>query len=215
MVQISRPGMRWQSARARCAPVRCWTGETVATLEISGVPIPTLYEQYAKLERMTEWSPSLESVTPQPDNPRVSVWVMSVPRALQAASRTVGYPSPNITWEAVLDAPGPPLMTWTSKIFDDGTQQNAGFVPSGAVSFAPTDSPGCALMTLTLAYELPDPIEWWLLAIISSPLVQGVVRGRMRAGMQRFSRTMKSEHDARLARLAAASSGEPSGAGTR
>jgi hypothetical protein len=76
---------------------------------------------------MVEWSPSLESVTiPDPTEPSRSLWVMRVPRALRAASRTVGYPSPNITWEAVLDAPGPPLMRWSSLIESDGTQQNAG-----------------------------------------------------------------------------------------
>jgi hypothetical protein len=51
-------------------------------------------------------------------------------------------------------------------------------------------------MTLTLTYELPDPVEWWLLAIITAPVVQSVVRGRMRAGMVRFGNTIRAEHDA-------------------
>ena len=123
----------------RAGRVVCWTGSTVARYEIKGVPISYLYAQYADLRRMTEWSPSLESVSISPEKPANSVWVMRVPRAIQAAARTVGYPEPTIEWEAVLDAPGPPLMTWTSEIRDDGSHQNAGFIPSGAVAFAPTD----------------------------------------------------------------------------
>lgn len=184
------------SRTPRCRRVLCWTGESVAKYEISGVPIPYLYEQYADLTRMTEWSPSLESVSIDPQQPSHSLWVMRVPRALQAASRTVGYPEPNIQWEAVLDAPAPPLMTWTSKIRDDGSHQNAGFVPSGAVGFAPTSTPGTCEMSLTLSYTLQDPVEWWLLAIINSAFVQGIVRNRMRAGMVRFGKTVSAEYAA-------------------
>ena len=72
--------------------------------------------------------------------------------------------------------------------------ENAGFIPSGAVSFAPApDNPDASVMTLTLTYTLPDPVEWWLLAIITSPLVQGIVRNRIRAGMQRFASTIRAE----------------------
>lgn len=168
----------------------------MATFEIDGVPIPVLYKEYADLHRMTEWSPSLESVTVDPQHPQNSVWVMRLPKALRSVSSRVGYPDPTITWEAVLDAPGPPCMTWSSKIRDDGSQQNAGFVPSGAVAFAPiAATSGAAVeMSLTLSYALPDPVEWWLLAIINSPLVQGIMRNRMRAGMQRFGETVKREH---------------------
>ena len=194
----------WRTAAAhhrhrRCGDLLCWTGSTVAKYEVKDVPISVLYSQYADLSRMVEWSPSLSSVTVDPEAPQNSLWVMRVPRGLQAASKTVGYPSPNITWEAVLDAPGPPSMTWTSRIRADGTQQNAGFVPSGAVSFAPAAQEGAVEMTLTLSYTLPDPVEWWLMAIISSPLVQGIVRNRMRAGMQRFATTVRAEHVASVA----------------
>jgi len=168
------------------------------------VPIPDLYTEYSDLNRMVEWSPSLESVTVDPEQPTDSVWVMRVPKALRAAASRVGYPTPNITWEAVLDAPGPPRMTWSSNIRADGTHQNAGFVPSGAVAFAPAiATPGAVEMTLTLSYSLPDPVEWWLLAIINSPFVQSFVRNRMRAGMQRFATTVKREHAERANAAAA------------
>ena len=68
----------------RAGRVVCWTGSTVARYEIKGVPISYLYAQYADLRRMTEWSPSLESVSISPEKPTNSVWVMRVPRAIQA-----------------------------------------------------------------------------------------------------------------------------------
>ena len=95
----------------RTPRIYCWTGETVATYTIQDVPAHLLYSQYADLSRMTEWSPLLESVSVDPAAPRFSVWVMNVPRPLQAAALTFGYPS-TLSWEAELDAPGPPLMTW-------------------------------------------------------------------------------------------------------
>ena len=198
MVANTAPPMRsrWLSSSrvvARSRQPICWTGETEAQIEINDVPISTLYAEYSNLNRMVEWSPSLASVTTDPERPQNSVWVMRVPRALQAASRTCGYPHANITWEAVLNAPGPPSMSWTSKIRDDGTQQNAKFIPSGAVSFAPSDTPAVVTMKLTLKYTLPDPVEWWLLAIITSPFVQSIVRGRIRAGMQRFAAVVRAE----------------------
>lgn len=191
---------------------RMWVGETSTDIEIHDVPLHVLYKEYADLSRMTEWSPSLESVTVDPDEPSQSVWVMRVPGALRAASRAVGYPSPNIAWEAVLNAQGPPSMSWTSLIREDDAAPDcgaeatvpmtsrAGFVPSGSVTFRPLggDASGGCVMTLTLIYELPDPVDWWMLALINSALVQGIVRNRMKAGMQRFARAMRAEHQEQL-----------------
>ena len=50
------------------------------------VPVDVLYNGYADLSRMTEWSPLLDSVTVDPNEPSHSVWVMRVPSALQAAA---------------------------------------------------------------------------------------------------------------------------------
>ena len=82
------PRGRWLSSRSRPAVRRCeapllWTGQTEATLEIPEVPIDILYSEYADLSRMVEWSPSLESVVVDPNQPSNSVWTMRVPRALQ------------------------------------------------------------------------------------------------------------------------------------
>jgi hypothetical protein len=49
-------------------------------------------------------------------------------------------------------------------------------------------------MTLKLIYTLPDPVQWWVLALINSGLVQSIVRGRMKAGMKRFAKAMQAEH---------------------
>ena len=71
--------------------------------------------------------------------------------------------------------------------------QNAGFIPQGSVNIEEA-APGTCEMTLTLRYTLPDPVAKWKVAIIVSPLVQGIVRNRMVAGMERFGRTMRREY---------------------
>ena len=49
-------------------------------------------------------------------------------------------------------------------------------------------------MTLTLRYTLPEPAARWKVALVVSPVVQGIMRSRMTAGMQRFARAMRREH---------------------
>ena len=117
-------------------------------------------------------------------------------------ARAVGFPSATIAWESELKAPGPPAMSWTSVLREDddpgtvagevATVSRLGFIPSGSVSFE--DRGGSSVMTLKLIYTLPDPVQWWVLALINSGLVQGIVRGRMKAGMKRFSKAMQAEH---------------------
>lgn len=124
--------------RPRHAAVVCWTGETSATVEIRGVPISVLYDGYADLTRMTEWSPLLHSVTVDSHVPSHSVWVMRIPRALKAAARTLGYPE-TVSWEADLVAPGPPSMNWTSTL--DETGRLKGLPDAGARW--PRPSRGC------------------------------------------------------------------------
>ena len=67
LLSSSRPHAAVRSGRPMC-----WTGQTVANVEIPDVPIEVLYREYADLSRMVEWSPSLESVTVDPDRPRNS-----------------------------------------------------------------------------------------------------------------------------------------------
>lgn len=186
------------TARAGC--VRCWTGESVATVEFSDIPLSTLYSVYSDVARMPEWSGLLESVTVDPTNPTNSLWVMNVPRPLVAISRALGYTAASsssagadkIAWEAVLEAPGPPLMSWTSLMRDAGGVQNAGFIPEGSVLFEQTGPKRCA-MTLTLRYTLPEPAARWKTALVTLPFVQAIVKGRMVAGMERFSRIVRKE----------------------
>ena len=49
-------------------------------------------------------------------------------------------------------------------------------------------------MTLTLRYTLPEPAARWKIALVVSPVVQGILRSRMSAGMQRFAAAMRREH---------------------
>ena len=187
-------------ARAGC--VQCWTGESVASVEFEGIPLATLYSAYSDVARMPEWSGLLESVTVDPVNPTHSLWVMNVPRALVAVSRSLGYTAASsssvggddnkIAWEAVLEAPGPPLMSWTSLMREAGGVQNAGFVPEGSVLFEQTGPTRCA-MTLTLRYTLPEPAARWKTALVTLPFVQAIVKGRMVAGMERFARIVREE----------------------
>ena len=188
------------TARAGC--VRCWTGESVATVEFEGIPLTTLYSTYSDVARMPEWSGLLESVTVDPANSTHSMWVMKVPRALVAVSRSLGYTSASpssvggddnkIAWEAVLEAPGPPSMRWTSLMREAGGVQNAGFIPEGSVEFEQTGSTRCA-MTLTLRYTLPEPAARWKTTLVTLPFVQAIVKGRMVAGMERFGRIVREE----------------------
>jgi hypothetical protein len=118
-MRVTSAGGRGQQHHPRHAAVVCWTGETSATVEIRDVPVSVLYEGYADLTRMTEWSPLLHSVTVDSQLPSHSVWVMRIPGALTAAARTLGYPE-TVSWEADLDAPGPPSMNWTSTLDESG-----------------------------------------------------------------------------------------------
>ena len=64
-------------------------------------------------------------------------------------------------------------------------------------------------MTLTLRYSLPEPTAGWKVAMVSNPIVQGIVRGRMEAGMRRFARIIRSDIDSG-ALQDALSDGDPS-----
>ena len=89
---VLRPVLRpTGKAAARAGDVQCWAGKSEATIEIQDVPAEVLYNGYADLRRMTEWSPLLESVTPYEEQPHLSVWVMKVPRALRWAAQQLGY----------------------------------------------------------------------------------------------------------------------------
>jgi len=162
------------------------------------VPIAFMYSEYADLTRMIEWSPLLESVTVDPDAPNYSVWVMRVPRALQPVAKYLGY-EPTVVWEADLSAPGPPTMQWTSSV--RAGVQNAGFEPAGEVSFQECRSASerTVTMSLTLRYTLPEPAARWKIALVLSPVVQGILRSRMVAGMQRFAAAMEREYKPSLA----------------
>mmetsp|Transcript_34800 Transcript_34800/g.69358 ORF Transcript_34800/g.69358 Transcript_34800/m.69358 type:complete len:233 (-) Transcript_34800:509-1207(-) len=184
---------RHPSQRRRCAALRCWTGETVTSVSIPDVPPDTLYKGFADLSRMTEWSPLLESVVVDPHSSE-SVWTMRVPKTLGYAARMLGYPD-KLRWTADLDAPGVPLMSWTSVLDDNGQLlglESAAFEPSGSVSFE-QEEPNLTRMSLRLCYKLPDPTPSWQVALIQSPPVQFVLKTRMAAGCKRFGKIMRRE----------------------
>jgi len=164
----------WPAVRRRVTPrhaaVVCWTGETSATVEIEGVPVSVLYDGYADLSRMTEWSPLLDSVTVDPEQPDHSVWVMRVPGPLVAAASRLGYPGAELSWEADLHAPGPPYMNWTSTLDESGRLKglpNAGApglwtAASARVRLCWADGAPCfapSPRALTAAAALPSGFE--------------------------------------------------------
>ena len=174
--------------------MRCWTGESKATVVVTDIPLSTLYSVYRDVERMPEWSPLLESVTVDPVEPSHSLWVMKVPKALRGAAKLLGYPQ-EVRWEADLDAPGPPMVSWTSVLDADGRLKglpNAGFEPSGRVEFEQL-RPGVCEMTLCLRYAMPDSTPNWQISLVQSAPVQFVLTSRMTAGMRRFSKQMHRE----------------------
>lgn len=195
---VLRPVLRpTGKAAARAGDVQCWAGKSEATIEIQDVPAEVLYNGYADLRRMTEWSPLLESVTPYEEQPHLSVWVMKVPRALRWAAQQLGYldEDAKLSWEADLDAPGPPLMRWTSVLDESGKLKglpNAGFEPSGEVEFHQL-GPGVSSMTLRLNYVLPETAPLWQIQLVKSAPVQFVLQNRMTAGMTRFAKQMRKE----------------------
>lgn len=181
-------------AEAKAVADPRWTGSTTVSLDVKDVPAEMLYSEYGDLTRMTEWSPLLDSVTVDADNPSHSVWVMRVPRALSVAANLLGYPTV-LSWEADLDAPGLPHMSWTSTLDADGKLKgipNAGFEPAGSMHVA-EKAPGISTMTLTLKYTLPASAPRWQIALVKSRPVQFVLQSRLTAGMKRFAKAMRRE----------------------
>ena len=156
-----------------------------------------LYDGYADLSRMTEWSPLLSSVVVRPEQPNLSVWTMRVPTPLRVAANLLGYldDSNTLSWEADLDAPGPPAMDWTSVLDESGKLKglpNAGFEPSGRVEVESV-APGLASMTLRLRYAMPENTPAWQIALVKSAPVQFVLESRIKAGLKRFAKQMRIE----------------------
>ena len=180
------------------SPAGGWTGQTAATVEVTGVDIAALYRTYSDVSRMPEWSSLLDSVTVDSDAPENSLWAMRIPRPLIPIARGLGYSLPGgserVMWEAVLDAPGPPIMRWTSLMREVGGVQNAGFLPEGMVSFV-ADGPHRCRMTVELTYTLPEPAAKWKVALVDNPVVQKVIRNRLVSGMNKFVGKMRVDEE--------------------
>lgn len=188
------------------SPAGGWTGQTSATVEVREVDIAALYRTYSDVSRMPEWSSLLDSVTIEPDAPSNSLWVMRIPRPLIPIARGLGYSLPGgsdrVMWEAVLDAPGPPIMRWTSLMREVGGVQNAGFLPEGEVSFV-ADGPSLCRMTVSLTYTLPEPAAKWKVALVDNPVVQTVIRNRLASGMNKFVSKVRADEEEKAVQLEA------------
>ena len=97
---------------ARCPPPRCWTGETSAEIVIRA-PAQLLFEAYADIERMSQWSPMLERVELVDPIAKRSQWSLRVPRPLSRIVSAAGM-GRLVRWEAEHEVQEPRLLRWRS-----------------------------------------------------------------------------------------------------
>ena len=166
-------------ATHRHVDVKCWTGETSASINIRAPP-ELLFEAYADIERMPQWSPLLESVTLVDPLTRRSEWALRVPRPLARLVRAAGM-ARLVQWEAVHEVDAPHILRWRSL---------SGIQNSGVATFERTEGqPDCSTVTLCMSYTLPDVAG----AIIDNALAQRFVQKTMFSTMERFKATLEQE----------------------
>ena len=177
---VLRPVLRpTGKAAARAGDVQCWAGKSEATIEIQDVPAGSCTMATQTFDA-AEWSPLLGASASRSSS---SFGVGDEDHVLRWAAQRLGYldEDAKLSWEADLDAPGLPLMRWTS-VLDESSSglPNAGFEPSGEVEFHQL-GPGVSSMTLRLNYVLPETAPLWRFSWSSAP-VQFVLQNRMTAG---------------------------------
>ena len=67
----------------------------------------------------------------------------------------------------------------------------AGFEPAGEVLFSEA-TPGGSVMTLTLRYPLAEPAARGKIALVVSPVVQGIMRSRITAEQKNRTQTQRA-----------------------
>lgn len=170
-------------ARSSCrhGDIRCWTGETSASIVVRAPP-ELLFAAYADIERMPQWSPMLESVTLVDPLALRSEWALRVPKPLTRWLRAAGM-SRLVQWEAVHEVEAPRVLRWRSL---------SGVENSGIATFEPTDGQaGCTTVTLCMSYSLPNLAA----PLVENSLAQKFVRRTMLSTMERFKSAL--EKDAR------------------
>lgn len=170
--------MRPAPSCSRSPPPRLWTGETSASIEIAA-PRQELFEAYADIERMTQWSPLLKSVELVDPAARLSEWSLRVPRPLARIVERAGM-GEIVRWQAVHEVDPPHRLSWRSL---DGVQN------AGRATFESSDkSPDVTTLTLRMEYTLPDVAK----PLLESELAQRFVRRTMLATMERFRDALES-----------------------
>lgn len=194
------------ASRRRCRPPLLWSGETSAELVIRAPP-QLLFEVYADIERMPEWSPLLERVTLVDPAARRSEWALRVPRPLTRLVNAAGLQN-LVQWEAMHELDPPRALRWRSL---------SGVQNSGEATFTPVaGQPRATTVRLRMSYTLPDlagPLaETRLARPARHPAVrshsqppsrpwqaQSFVRRTMHGAMTRFRDAMEAQAAAAVA----------------
>ncbi len=167
---------------------------TSASVLIRGPTRSTLYDAYADLPRMVEWSPLLSHVTYDTETRR-SAWELRVPRPLHWLWAAANMGTPAVTWTAVNLVEEPPcLLRWRSC---------SGYENEGEVTFeavASTEPWPVTNMTLCLSYPLPRMAR----PLLQNRMVQRFIKKTMRSTMLTFADVMESEAAAVMESAAAA-----------
>lgn len=161
---------------------RKWTGKTRACLLVRN-DADVLFDAYADLSRMPQWSPLVEAVVEEPtviEGPRRSSWTLRVPVPLKAISRALGFGDLRVGWGAVIVAEERPhLLAW---------QSTSGLPNAGRVTFDEV-GPGVCNMSVSISYTLPERAR----ALVQTRAAQSFVRRTLERTMRRFAAAMSSE----------------------
>jgi len=173
------------ASRRRCRPPLLWSGETSAELVIRAPP-QLLFEVYADIERMPEWSPLLERVTLVDPAARRSEWALRVPRPLTRLVNAAGLQN-LVQWEAMHELDPPRALRWRSL---------SGVQNSGEATFTPVaGQPRATTVRLRMSYTLPDLAG----PLAETRLAQSFVRRTMHGAMTRFRDAMEAQAAAAVA----------------
>mmetsp|Transcript_13062 Transcript_13062/g.33483 ORF Transcript_13062/g.33483 Transcript_13062/m.33483 type:complete len:206 (+) Transcript_13062:106-723(+) len=177
MLHLPATCIRSASHHARTGPVLNWVGETSGSLDIAA-PKKALFDAYADVERMPQWSSMLESVVLVDSQTRRSEWALRIPRPLARLVGAVGM-GQLVRWEAVHETEGCDVLRWRSL---------SGVQNSGEATFVERAG-GITTVSLRMTYTLPDLAG----PLLSAPFAKRFVRRTMMRTMYTFKDTLEAE----------------------
>ncbi|KAA8498036.1 hypothetical protein FVE85_5621 [Porphyridium purpureum] len=158
-VDKTRCGSLTARARARQGIRMTWL-ETHARLKVEA-PREFVFSRYSNLEAMPQWSPWLEKVVVDEQDPTLSTW------KLAARGISVSWRARNVRVEE------PEIIQWESV---------TGLSNRGKVTFADADDGASTNMTLTVSFNVPG----FIAALMKSDFVGNYVERTLLADLERF-----------------------------